>query len=79
MVSSVYLKDLFFRVGKYSRRVVLIRQRTEVLHMLLTEFDEKKYKRTVYQDGYEDGELAGYRRGEEAGFQAMIEKIRNDR
>ena len=34
---------------------VLIRQKTEVMHMLLTEFDEKKYKRSVYQDGYEDG------------------------
>ena len=31
---------------------VLIRQKTEVMHMLLTEFDEKKYKRSVYQDGY---------------------------
>lgn len=36
--------------------------------MLLTEFDEKKYKRTIYNDGYEDGELAGYSRGEAEGF-----------
>lgn len=27
--------------------------------MLLTEFDEKKYKRTIYREGYEDGERAG--------------------
>ena len=47
---------------------VLIRQKTEVMHMLLTEFDEKKYKRSIYQDGYEDGvregEISGFTKGE---------------
>lgn len=47
---------------------ILIKQRTEVLHMLLTEFDEKKYKRTIYSEGYEDGELAGYSKGEQIGY-----------
>ena len=47
---------------------VLMRQKTEVMHMLLTEFDEKKYKRSVYQDGYEDGESAGFLKGKEAGL-----------
>ena len=51
---------------------VLIRQKTEVMHMLLTEFDEKKYKKSVYQDGYEDGvregEISGFTKGEAAGF-----------
>lgn len=51
---------------------VLIRQKTEVMHMLLTEFDEKKYKRSVYQDGYEDGvregEISGFTKGEASGF-----------
>ena len=46
----------------------LIKQRTEVLHMLLTEFDEKKYKRTVFREGYEEGEQAGYSKGEQAGY-----------
>ena len=40
--------------------------------MLLTEFDEKKYKRSVYQDGYEDGvregEISGFTKGEASGF-----------
>lgn len=36
--------------------------------MLLTEFDEKKYKRTIYSEGYEDGELAGYSKGEQVGY-----------
>ena len=47
---------------------ILEKQRTEVLHMLLTEFDEKKYKRTIYAEGYEDGDQAGYERGEKAGY-----------
>ena len=51
---------------------VLIRQKTEVMHMLLTEFDEKKYKRSIYQDGYEDGvregEISGFTKGEASGF-----------
>lgn len=49
-------------------RDILIKQRAEVLHMLLTEFDEKKYKRTIYSDGFEDGEQAGYTKGEQAGY-----------
>ena len=40
--------------------------------MLLTEFDEKKYKRSVYQHGYEDGvregEISGFTKGEASGF-----------
>ena len=51
---------------------VLIRQKTEVMHMLLTVFDEKKYKTSVYQDGYEDGvregEISGFTKGEASGF-----------
>ena len=55
---------------------VLIRQKTEVMHMLLTEFDEKKYKRSVYQDGYEDGvrkgEVAGFSKRETAGREHLL-------
>ena len=55
---------------------VLIRQRTEVMHMLLTEFDEKKYKKSVYQDGYEDGvregEISGFTKGEEHKMRELI-------
>ena len=57
---------------------VLIRQKTEVMHMLLTEFDEKKYKRSVYQDGYEDGESAGFLKGEEAGLRKGQAQGRED-
>ena len=55
---------------------VLIQQKTEVMHMLLTEFDEKKYKRSVYQDGYEDGvregEISGFTKGEEHKMRELI-------
>lgn len=38
----------------------LRKNQTEVLHMLLTEYDEKSHMRSIY----EDGEEAGYRKGE---------------
>ena len=43
---------------------ILIRDRAEVLHMLLTEYDEKKHMRDTYKEGYDDGEKAGYDKGE---------------
>ncbi len=42
----------------------LRKNRAEVLHMLLTEYDEKKHMRGIYEVGYEEGEKAGYRKGE---------------
>lgn len=42
--------------------------------MLLTEFDEKKYKRTVYNEGYEDGEQAGYSKGFGLGRSSLLEE-----
>ena len=37
--------------------------------MLLTEFDEKLYKKTVYREGYEDGVNEGFERGISEGFE----------
>ena len=34
---------------------LLSKQRSEVYDMLLTEFDEERYERTLRQDAYEDG------------------------
>lgn len=61
-------------IKKNILRDILVKQKTEVLHILLTEFDEKKYKRTVYLDGYEDGEQAGYNKGEQAMLWSQIQK-----
>ena len=59
-------------------KYVLIRQKTEVMHMLLTEFDEKKYKRSIYQDGYEDvvreGEISGFTKGREDALRDLARK-----
>ena len=59
-------------------RDILVKQRAEVLHMLLTEFDEKKFKKTIYTDGYEDGERAGYDKGYSKGEQAGYGKGEQD-
>ncbi len=36
-------------------RDVLIKQKAEVMHMLLTEYDEKKHMRTLFLEGREEG------------------------
>ena len=35
---------------------ILSKQRSEVYDMLLTEFDEERYERTLRQDAFEEGE-----------------------
>ena len=58
---------------------IMITQRAEVMHMLLTEFDEKKYKKTIYGEGYEDGEAVGYNtgysKGEQIGRDNLLEEM----
>lgn len=38
---------------------ILIKQKAEVLHMILTEYDEKKHFRTLYREGMERGREEG--------------------
>ena len=40
-------------------RDILIKQKAEVLHMLLTEYDEKKHYRALFRDGRERGRVEG--------------------
>ena len=47
---------------------ILIKCRSEVKDMLLTEFDEKLYKKTVYREGYEDGHECGISEGHKLGL-----------
>lgn len=49
-------------------RDILIKNRAEVMHMLLTEYDEKKHMRTIRREGFEDGI-------EEGRFQFLKERI----
>ena len=52
---------------------ILIKCKSEVTNMLLTEFDEKLYKKTVYNEGYEDGVNEGFERGHESGISEGFE------
>ena len=66
---------------------VLLKNRAEVLHMLLTEYDEKKHMIDTYKEGYDEGKQAGYSEGKQAGYsegkqagysegeQAILEKL----
>lgn len=51
---------------------ILLKNRAEVLHMLLTEYDEKKHMKDTYKEGFDDGygagEQIGYDRGEQDGY-----------
>ena len=52
--------------------VVLVRNRSEVHHMLLTEFNEKKFAKTMWEEGHEsgynEGHKSGYSEGRELGY-----------
>ena len=51
---------------------LLRKNQAEVLHMLLTEYDEKAHMRGIYKEGeeagYQKGKLEGYSKGEEDGY-----------
>ena len=47
---------------------ILIRQKAEVCAMILTEYNEKKHMKTLYQDGYDSGYGNGYDSGYGNGY-----------
>ena len=51
---------------------VLLKNRSEVRHMLLTEFDEKKFAKSMWEEGresgYTEGHESGYIEGHESGY-----------
>ena len=47
---------------------ILRKQRSQVLGSLLEEFDEKKYAKTLREEGYESGREEGYEAGRSDGF-----------
>ena len=47
---------------------LLRKNQAEVLHMLLTEYDEKAHMRGIYKEGEEAGYQKGYSKGEEDGY-----------
>ena len=60
---------------------VLIRNRSEVRHMLLTEFNEKKFAKTMWEEGHEtgynEGHKSGYNEGSESGYKKEHDEIFN--
>ena len=55
---------------------LLRKNQTEVLHMLLTEYDEKNHMKSIYEEGeeagYKKGQLDGYKKGESDLLTKMI-------
>uniref|UniRef100_UPI004026214D hypothetical protein n=1 Tax=Agathobacter sp. TaxID=2021311 RepID=UPI004026214D len=51
---------------------VLLKNRSEVRHMLLTEFDENKFAKSMWKEGHEsgytEGHESGYAEGHESGY-----------
>ena len=56
---------------------VLVRNRSEVHHMLLTEFNEKKFAKTMWEEGHESGYSSGYSEGRESGYKKAHDEIFN--
>ena len=57
---------------------ILIKHRSQVLGSLLEEFDEKKYARTLREEGYEAGRTDGLSEGESKGSFSMLAELVND-
>ena len=53
---------------------ILRKHRSQVLGSLLEEFDEKKYARTLREEGYEAGRTDGFTEGEQRGIERGIAK-----
>lgn len=53
-------------------RDILMKQKAEVLHMLLTEYDEKKHFKTLFREGKEEGIKEGMEIGWGKGREDML-------
>ena len=53
---------------------VLLKNKAEVMDMLLTEYDEKKHMKAIRKEGYEDGLEEGLQKGIEKGMERGIEQ-----
>ena len=45
--------------------------------MLLTEFNEKKFAKTMWEEGHESGYSSGYNEGRESGYKKAHDEIFN--
>lgn len=51
---------------------VLLKNRSEVRHMLLTEFDEKKFAKSIWKEGHESGYTEGHDSGYTEGRESIL-------
>lgn len=56
---------------------ILLKNKSEVYHMLLTEYDEKKHMKHIYKEGYEEGQLKAYERINQL-YDMLLEEGRNE-
>lgn len=54
---------------------ILLKSKSEVFHMLLTEYDEKKHLKNTYNEGYESGKQAGYEDGQIEGYKSAEQRM----
>jgi hypothetical protein len=59
-------------------RDILVKQKAEVLHMILTEYDEKKHFRTLFREGKEEGIKEGIEKGIEKGIEIGLTRGREE-
>ncbi len=59
-------------------RDILVKQKAEVLHMILTEYDEKKHFRTLFREGKEEGIKEGMEKGIEKGIEIGLTRGREE-
>ena len=52
---------------------VLLKNRSEVRHMLLTEFDENKFAKSMWKEGHESGYTEGHDFGYTQGRDSILE------
>lgn len=55
-------------------RDILVREKGEVMHMLLTEYDEKKHLRNTFEEGRKEGLEEGIEKGIEKKLKEQIQK-----
>ncbi len=59
-------------------RDILVKKKAEVLHMILTEYDEKKHFRTLFREGKEEGIKEGMEKGIEKGIEIGLTRGREE-
>ena len=60
-------------------REMLLAEKGEVVHMLLTEYDEKRHLRNTFEEGRKEGLEEGIEQGRKQGLKEGMEKGREEK